>query len=49
MLYMRMKQIASIPYEVLRVASQFVSKDYSKYYITGVHLKLENENHHYLY
>jgi len=36
-------QKGCIPYELLRVAGQFVSKDYSKYYITGVHLKIENE------
>jgi DNA polymerase III sliding clamp (beta) subunit (PCNA family) len=42
-IYENETKIASIPYEVLRVASQFVSKDYSKYYITGVHLKVENE------
>ena len=41
-IYENETKIACIPYEVLRVASQFVSKDYSKYYITGVHLKVEN-------
>ena len=32
-IYENETKIASIPYEVLRVASQFVSKDYGKYYI----------------
>ena len=41
-IYENETKIASIPYEVLRVASQFVSKDMGKYYITGVHLKVEN-------
>ena len=36
-------QNGCIPYELLRVASQFVSKDMGKYYITGVHLKVEND------
>ena len=42
-IYENETKIACIPYEVLRVASQFVSKDMSKYYITGVHLKVENQ------
>ena len=35
--------IACLPYEVLRVASQFVSKDESKHLITGIHLKVDNK------
>ena len=42
-IYENETKIACIPYEVLRVASQFVSKDYSRYPITGIHLKVENE------
>ena len=42
-IYENETKIACIPYEVLRVASQFVSKDMGKYYITGVHLKVEND------
>ena len=42
-IYENETKIASIPYEVLRVASQFVSKDMGKYCITGVHLKVEND------
>ena len=36
-------KIACIPYEVLRVASPFVSKDYSRQLLTGIHLKVEND------
>ena len=36
-------QNACIPYEVCRVASQFVSKDYAKQLLMGIHLKVENE------
>ena len=42
-IYENETKIASIPYEVLRVASQFVSKDYSRQLLMGVHLKVENE------
>jgi len=42
-IYENETKIATIPYEICRVAGQFVSKDYGKYYITGVHLKVENE------
>ena len=42
-IYEHETKIASIPYEVLRVASQFVSKDYSKYLLNGVHLKVEKD------
>lgn len=42
-IYENETKIASIPYEVLRVASQFVYKDYSKQLLMGVHLKVENE------
>ena len=42
-IYENETKIACLPYEVLRVASQFVSKDYSKYLLMGVHLKVEKE------
>ena len=42
-IYENETKIASIPYEVLRVASQFVSKDYAKQLLMGVHLKVEND------
>ena len=42
-IYENETKIASIPYEVLRVASQFVSKDYGKYLLMGIHLKVEND------
>lgn len=42
-IYENETKIATIPYEVLRVASQFVSKDHSKQLLWGVHLKVENE------
>ena len=35
-------QNGCIPYELLRVAGKFVSKDYSRHLITGIYLKLEN-------
>ena len=41
-IYENETKIATIPYEVLRVASQFVSKDHSKQLLWGVHLKAEN-------
>ena len=42
-IYENETKIATIPYEVLRVASQFVSKDHSKYLLMGIHLKVEND------
>ena len=42
-IYENETDIATIPYELLRVASQFVYKDYSKRLLMGVHLKVENE------
>jgi len=42
-IYENETKIACIPYEVLRVASQFISKDQNKYLLWGVHLKVENE------
>lgn len=36
-------QNACIPYEICRVAGQFVSKDYSRHLITGIYLKVENQ------
>ena len=36
---------AFLPYEVLRVASQFVSKDESKYLLQGIHLKAVSYTH----
>ena len=42
-IYENETKIASITYEVLRVASQFVYKDYSKQLLMGVHLKVEND------
>ena len=41
-IYENETKIACIPYEVLRVASQFISKDQNKYLLWGVHLKVEN-------
>ena len=42
-IYENETKIASIPYEVLRVASQFVSKDEMKYLLMGIHLKVEKD------
>ena len=42
-IYENETDIATIPYEVLRVASQFVYKDYTKQLLMGVHLKVEND------
>ena len=42
-IYENETKIACIPYEVLRVASQFLYKDYSKQLLMGVHLKVEND------
>jgi len=42
-MYEKENKVALLPYEVLRVASQFVSKDESRYLITGIHLKV-NKN-----
>ena len=36
-------QNGCIPYELLRVAGQFVSKDYSRQLLMGIHLKVEND------
>ena len=41
-IYENETDIATIPYEVLRVASQFVYKDYTKQLLMGIHLKVEN-------
>ena len=41
-IYENETKIACIPYEVLRVASQFVYKDYSKQLLMGINLKVEN-------
>ena len=41
-IYENETKIACIPYEVLRVASQFVYKDYTKQLLMGIHLKVEN-------
>ena len=43
-IYENETKIATIPYEVLRVASQFVSKDYGKYLLMGIHLKVDKKN-----
>ena len=37
-------KIASIPYEVARIASQFVGKDFSKQLLMGIHFKVDKEN-----
>ena len=42
-IYENETKIATIPYEVLRVASQFVSKDYAKQLLMGIHLKVEKD------
>ena len=42
-IYENETNIATIPYELLRVAGQFVSKDYSRHLLIGVHLKVEND------
>ena len=36
-IYENETDIATIPYELLRMASQFVSKDYSRHLLMGVH------------
>jgi len=43
-IYENETKIASIPYEVARIASQFVSKDYSKQLLMGIHLKVDKKN-----
>ena len=43
-IYENETKIASIPYEVARIASQFVSKDYSKQLLMGIHLKVNKKN-----
>jgi len=40
-IYEKETNIATIPYEICRVASQFVSKDESKYLLQGIHLKVD--------
>ena len=42
-IYENETKIASLPYEVLRVASQFVTKDESKQILMGIHLKVDNK------
>ena len=42
-IYENETKIATIPYELLRVAGQFVSKDYAKQILMGVNLKVEND------
>ena len=37
-------KIGCLPYEVIRIASQFVSKDYSKLLLMGIHLKVDKKN-----
>ena len=41
-IYENETDIATIPYEVMRMASQFVYKDYTKQLLMGIHLKVEN-------
>ena len=36
-------KIGCLPYEVIRIASQFVSKDYGKYLLMGIHLKVDKK------
>ena len=43
-IYENETDIATIPYEVMRMASQFVSKDYSKLLLMGIHLKVDKKN-----
>jgi len=40
-MYEKENKVALLPYEVLRVASQFVSKDESKHLITGIHIRVD--------
>lgn len=42
-IYEKETNIATIPYEICRVASQFVSKDYAKQLLMGIHLKVEKD------
>ena len=42
-IYENETKIATIPYELLRVAGQFVYKDYTKQLLMGIHLKVEND------
>ena len=37
-------QNGCLPYEVMRIASQFVYKDYSKLILMGIHLKVDKKN-----
>mgnify|MGYP001162785414 FL=1 len=43
-IYENETQIGCLPYEVIRIASQFVSKDYSKLLLMGIHLKVDKKN-----
>jgi len=43
-IYENETKIGCLPYEVIRIASQFVSKDYSKQLLTGIHLKVDDKN-----
>ena len=43
-IYENETQIGCLPYEVVRIASQFVSKDYGKYLLMGIHLKVDKKN-----
>ena len=42
-IYENETKIGCLPYEAIRIASQFVSKDYAKQLLMGVHLKVEKE------
>ncbi len=43
-IYENETKIGCLPYEVIRIASQFVSKDFSKLLLTGIHLKVDDKN-----
>ena len=43
-IYENETKIGCLPYEVIRIASQFVSKDYSKQLLMGIHLKVDKKN-----
>ena len=40
-MYKEETKSTELPYEILRVASQFVSKDESKHLITGIHIRVD--------
>ena len=42
-IYENETKIGCLPYEVIRIASQFVSKDYAKQILMGIHLKVEKD------